>query len=326
MKIVVFDDYQNIFRNLDCFPRLRGHEVVVYHDTEKDPARLAERIGDAEVLLLTQQRTPFPRALAERVSRLKLISQTGRNTSHIDVDACTEHGIAVSAKGAGTPNPTAELTWGLILSALRHIPQEVQRLKEGRWQTTIGTGLSGRTLGIYAFGRIGSIVARVGHAFGMKVVCWGRDGSTARARDAGFDVASSRQAFFETADVLCLHLPLNQETRGIVTADDLAYMKPTALIVNTSRAPIIAAGALVAALKNGRPGFAAIDVYEDEPVLHGNHPLLQMDNVICTPHLGYVEKNTYENYFGSAIDQILAFAAGKPTNVLNPDALVSRQA
>jgi D-3-phosphoglycerate dehydrogenase len=300
--------------------------VVVYHDTEKDPARLAERIGDAEVLLLTQQRTPFPRALAERVSRLKLISQTGRNTSHIDVDACTEHGIAVSAKGAGTPNPTAELTWGLILSALRHIPQEVQRLKEGRWQTTIGTGLSGRTLGIYAFGRIGSIVARVGHAFGMKVVCWGRDGSTARARDAGFDVASSRQAFFETADVLCLHLPLNQETRGIVTADDLAHMKPTALIVNTSRAPIIAAGALVAALKNGRPGFAAIDVYEDEPVLHGNHPLLQMDNVICTPHLGYVEKNTYENYFGSAIDQILAFAAGKPTNVLNPDALVSRQA
>jgi D-3-phosphoglycerate dehydrogenase len=300
--------------------------VVVYHDTEKDPARLAERIGDAEVLLLTQQRTPFPRVLAERVSRLKLISQTGRNTSHIDVDACTEHGIAVSAKGAGTPNPTAELTWGLILSALRHIPQEVQRLKEGRWQTTIGTGLSGRTLGIYAFGRIGSIVARVGHAFGMKVVCWGRDGSTARARDAGFDVASSRQAFFETVDVLCLHLPLNQETRGIVTADDLAHMKPTALIVNTSRAPIIAAGALVAALKNGRPGFAAIDVYEDEPVLHGNHPLLQMDNVICTPHLGYVEKNTYENYFGSAIDQILAFAAGKPTNVLNPDALVSRQA
>jgi D-3-phosphoglycerate dehydrogenase len=326
MKMVVFDDYQDIFRNLDCFPRLHGHEVVVYHDTEKDPARLAERIGDAEVLLLTQQRTPFPRVLAERVSRLKLISQTGRNTSHIDVDACTEHGIAVSAKGAGTPNPTAELTWGLILSALRHIPQEVQRLKEGRWQTTIGTGLSGRTLGIYAFGRIGSIVARVGHAFGMKVVCWGRDGSTARARDAGFDVASSRQAFFETVDVLCLHLPLNQETRGIVTADDLAHMKPTALIVNTSRAPIIAAGALVAALKNGRPGFAAIDVYEDEPVLHGNHPLLQMDNVICTPHLGYVEKNTYENYFGSAIDQILAFAAGKPTNVLNPDALVSRQA
>lgn len=321
MRIAVIDDYQDAFRNLECYKRLQGHEVAVYHDTEKDPARLAGRIKDAEALILTQQRTPFPRALAERLPKLRLISQTGRNANHIDVAACTEHGIVVSAGGAGNPGPTAELTWGLILSALRRIPQEVQRMKEGQWQGSVGVGVEGKTLGIYAYGRIGSIVAKVGRAFGMRVVCWGREGSTARAREAGFDVASSRAAFFENADVVSIHLPLNKETRGIVTADDLARMKPTALIVNTSRAPIIAGGALVQALRRGRPGRAAVDVYEDEPVLDRNHPLLGMDNVVCTPHLGYVEKGTYESYFGTAIEQILAFAAGKPINVINPEAL-----
>jgi D-3-phosphoglycerate dehydrogenase len=321
MKIAVIDDYQDAFRKLDCYARLEGHEVAVYHDTEKDPSRLAARLKDAEAVILTQQRSPFPRALAERLPRLKLISQTGRNASHIDVAACTEKGIVVSAGGAGNPSPTAELTWGLILSALRRIPQEVQRMKEGRWQGSVGVGVEGKTLGIYAYGRIGSIVARVGRAFGMRVVCWGREGSTGRAREAGFDVATSREAFFESADVISIHLPLNKETRGIVKGDDLARMKPTALIVNTSRAPIIAEGALAEALKRGRPGRAAVDVYEEEPVLGGNHPLLKMDNVICTPHLGYVEQATYESYFGTAIEQILAFAAGKPINVINPEAL-----
>src|SRR5688572_23419848 len=309
MKIAVIDDYQDSFRKLDCYSKLKDHDVIVFHDTEKDPARLAERIKDAEALILTQQRTPFPRALAERVTRLKLISQTGRNSGHIDIAACTEKGIAVAAAGLGNPSPTAELTWGIILSSLRSIPQEVQRMKDGKWQGSVGTGLNGRTLGIYAFGKIGSIVARVGKAFGMRVVCWGREGSTGRAREAGFEVAASRAAFFETADVISIHLPLNKETRGIVTADDLARMKPTALIVNTSRAPIIAAGALVAALERGRPGRAAVDVYEHEPVLGGQHPLIGMDNVVCTPHLGYVEEATYESYFGTAIEQILAFAA-----------------
>ena len=321
MKIAVIDDYQDAFRKLNCYARLSGHEVAVYHDTEKDPSRLAERLKDAEAVLLTQQRSPFPRALAERLPQLKLISQTGRNANHIDVAACTEKGIVVSAGGAGNPSPTAELTWGLILSALRRIPQEVQRMKEGHWQGSVGVGVEGKTLGIYAYGRIGSIVARVGRAFGMRVVCWGREGSTGRAREAGFDVAASREAFFENADVISIHLPLNKETRGIVKADDLARMKPTALIVNTSRAPIIAEGALAVALKRGRPGRAAVDVYEEEPVLGGNHPLLKMDNVVCTPHLGYVEQGTYESYFGTAIEQILAFAAGKPINVVNPEAL-----
>jgi D-3-phosphoglycerate dehydrogenase len=321
MRIAVIDDYQDAFRKLKCYAKLHGHQVDVYHDTEKDPVRLAGRIKDAEAVLLTQQRSPFPRALAERVPNLKLISQTGRNANHIDVAACTEHGIVVSAGGAGNPSPTAELAWGLILSALRRIPQEVQRMKEGKWQGSVGVGVEGKTLGIYAYGRIGSIVAKVGRAFGMRVVCWGREGSTARAREAGFEVASSREAFFESADVISIHLPLNKETRGIVKADDLARMKPTALIVNTSRAPLIVEGALAEALKRGRPGRAAVDVYEDEPVLNGKHPLIGMDNVVCTPHLGYVEEGTYESYFGTAIDQILAYAAGKPINVVNPEAL-----
>src|SRR5262249_23291199 len=289
MKIAVIDDYQDAFRKLDCYARLKGHEVMVFHDTEKDPAKLAERIKDAEALLLTQQRSPFARALAERLPKLKLISQTGRNSSHIDVAACTERGIAVAAGGTGNPNPTAELTWGIILSSLRSIPQEVQRMKDGKWQGSVGTGLSGKTLGVYAYGKIGSIVARVGKAFGMRVVCWGREGSTARAREAGFEVAASRDAFFAEADVISLHPPLHAETRGIVKGQDLARMKPSALIVNTSRAPIIEGGALVEALKKGRPGRAAVDVYEEEPVLGASHPLLKMDNVICTPHLGYVE-------------------------------------
>lgn len=324
MKIAVIDDYQDAFRKLRCYTKLKDHQVEVFHDTEKDPARLAERLKNAEGLILTQQRSPFPRALAERVPKLRMISQTGRNANHIDVAACTERGIVVCAGGAGNPNPTAELTWGLILAVLRRIPQEVQRMKGGQWQGSVGIGVEGKMLGVYAYGRIGSIVARVGRAFGMQVVCWGREGSTARAREAGFDVAPSREAFFENADVISLHLPLNKETRGIVKAEDLARMKPTALIVNTSRAPIIAEGALVDALKRGRPGRAAVDVYEQEPVLGAQHPLLAMDNVICTPHLGYVEEATYESYFGTAIDQVLAYAAGKPINVVNLEALGKR--
>ncbi len=320
MKIAVIDDYQNAFRNLECSAKLRDHEVSVYHDTEKNPARLAERLKDAEAVVLTQQRSPFPRVVIERLPRLKLISQTGRNAYHIDLAACTEKGVVVSAGGAGNPSPTAELTWGLILAALRRIPQEAQRMREGKWQGSVGTGVAGKTLGIYAYGRIGSIVAKVGRAFGMRVVCWGREGSTARAREAGLEVAAGREQFFNESDVISLHLPLNKETRGIVKRADLDRMKPSALIVNTSRAPIIEDGALVEALKAGRPGRAAVDVYEEEPVL-GNHPLLKLDNVVCTPHLGYVEEATYEAYYGAAVEQILAFAAGKPINVVNPEVL-----
>ena len=321
MKIAVIDDYQNAFRTLRCYAKLKGHEILIYNDTEKDPARLAEQLKDAEAVILTQARSAFPRALIERLPRLRLISQTGRSTGHIDVDACTEHGIVVSAAGFATPHPTAELTWGLILAALRHIPYEVQRLREGHWQSTLGICVRGKTLGIYAYGRIGSLVAHVGRALGARVLCWGRDGSLARAKEAGYEVAESRKAFFAESDILSLHLPLNSETRGIVTGEDLARMQPTALIVNSSRAGIIAEDALVEALKAGRPGFAAVDVFEDEPVLGAAHPLLKMDNVVATPHLGYVERENYEIYYGIVIDQILAYAGGNPINVLNPAAV-----
>ena len=324
MKIAVIDDYQNAFRTLKCYSKLKDHEVVVYTDTEKEPARLAERLKDAEAVVLTQQRSRFPRAAIERLPKLKLISQTGRATAHIDVAACTERGIVVSAGGAGNPHATAELTWALILAALRHIPYEVRRLREGHWQSTLGIAVQHKTLGIYALGRIGSIVARVGQTFGARVLCWGREGSTARAREAGYEVAKSREAFFAGADILSLHLPLNKETQGIVTAADLALMKPSALLANTSRAGLIAQGALVNALKAGRPGMAAVDVYEDEPVLGAAHPLLKMDNVICTPHLGYVEKDTYEDYYGVVVDQIVAYAAGNPINVVNPQVIAKK--
>jgi D-3-phosphoglycerate dehydrogenase len=269
-------------------------------------------------VILLQQRTAIPRSVLERLPRLKLISQTGRNTAHIDAAACKEKGIVISAGGSGGPNATAELAWALILASARHIPAEVQAMKEGKWQLTVGTGLAGKVLGVYAYGRIGSIVAQVGKAFGMKVVCWGREGSTTKAREAGFEIAASREAFFADSDVVSLHIPLNKETQGIVKAADLALMKKTAILVNTSRAGIIDPGALVAALKSGRPGRAGVDVYEIEPVLDGNHPLLHLNNVICTPHLGYVELATYQTLYGAAVDQILAFAAGKPINVVNP--------
>ncbi len=321
MKIAVIDDYQNAFKTLKCYAKLSGHEVVAFNDPETDPARLAEKLKDAEIVVLTQQRSSFPRAVVERLPKLKMISQTGGGTAHIDVAACTERGVVVAAGGGGRSNATAELTWALILSALRHVPYEVKQLKEGRWQSTLGVEVKDKTLGIYAYGKIGSIVAAVGKAFGARVLCWGREGSTKRARDAGFQVAESREAFFAAADILTVHLPLNKETRGIVTREDLAHMKTTALLVNPSRSGLIADGALEDALKAGRPGFAAVDVYGKEPVLDGAHPLLHMDNATCTPHLGYVTQEAYEQYYGVVVDQIVAFAAGKPINVANPEVL-----
>lgn len=321
MKVVILDDYGDAFRQLDCYKRLGEHEVVIYNDTETDPARLAGRLTDADAVVLTQARSAFPRTVIERLPKLKLISLTGKNSRHVDVEACTHHGIAIAARGAGKPNAPAELAWALILGSLRNLPEEVERMKSGRWQGSVGRGLSGKTLGIYAYGRIGSIVAGVGRAFGMRVVCWGREGSTARARADGFEVAQNREAFFAGADVLSLHLPMNEATRGIVTAQDLALMQPTALLVNVSRARLMAEGALVEALRKGRPGFAAVDVYEHEPVLDPDHPLVRMPNALCTPHLGYVEWSTLDAYYSAAVDNILAYAAGKPASIVNPDAL-----
>lgn len=318
MKIVIPDDYQDAVRNLDAFSKLVGQEIAIYHDAVKDIEALAERFREAEALVLIRERTAITEALLDRLPKLKLISQTGRGAAHIDVDACTRHGVAVAASG-GSPYATVELTWGLILAALRHIPQEMEAMKAGRWQTTLGLGLHEHTLGIFGYGKIGSLVANVGRAFGMKVLVWGREGSLSRARADGFETAASQQDLFRQSDVLSLHVKMSDETRGIVAAADLAEMKRSALLVNTSRAGLLADGALVEALQAGRPGYAAVDVYEDEPIT--DHPLLHMDNVVCTPHLGYVEKDSYELYFGVAFDQVMAFIAGNPINVINPEVL-----
>lgn len=321
MKIVIPDDYQDAVRTLECFQKLSGHTVTIYHDTVKDIETLAQRLQEADALVLIRERTAITEALLARLPNLKVIGQTGRGTAHIDLEACTRCGVAVTT-GAGSPYAPAELTWALILASVRYIPQEVAGMKAGKWQSTLGVGLYGRTLGILGYGKIGAVVANYGRAFGMKVLVWGREGSLIRARSDGFETADSQRDLFRRADVLSVHVKLTQETRGIVTADDLAAMKPSALFVNTSRAGLVTPGALVAALRAGRPGYAAVDVYEDEPVT--DHPLLQMGNVICTPHLGYVEKDSYEDYFGTTFDQVLAFFAGRPIGVVNPEVLRDR--
>ncbi len=305
MNIVIPDDYQDAVRHLDCFAKLAGHQVTIYHDTVKDLDALAQRFQDADALVLIRERTQITDALLARLPRLQQIAQTGRGTTHIDLDACARRGILVTT-GSGSPIAPAELTWALVMSAMRHIPDEVAHLRAGGWQATLGRALRGRTLGVWGYGKIGALVAGYGRAFTMRVVIWGREGSLTRAAADGFAVASSREQLFEESDVLTLHLKLSKETRGIVTGTDLARMKPDALLVNTSRAELLERDALLAALRAGRPGFAAVDVYEDEPAIHD--PLVALPNVIATPHLGYVEKDSYELYFGEAFDALAARA------------------
>lgn len=322
MNITVLDDFQNIVRKLDAFKKLAGHNVTVWNDHTKDLDVLAERLKDTEALVLIRERSQIRRPLIERLPKLKIVSQRSVYP-HIDVPALTEHGIILSSDlHPGKPSyATAELTWGLIISAMRHIPQEVAALKAGQWQSTVGRTLRGRTLGIFGYGRIGKTVAEYGRAFGMKVVAWGSQGTLDRAHADGIETAADKAAFFAECDVITLHLRLVDATRGIVGAEDLARMKPTALIVNTSRAGLIAPGALAEALKQGRPGLAAVDVYEEEPVLGATHPLLQLPNAVCTPHIGYVEWDAYETQFSGSFEQVLAYAAGNPINVINKEVL-----
>ncbi len=325
MKVVVLDDYHDTLRTLECFRKLAGHEVKAWTDHVQDTEALAARLKDAEALILIRERTEIRAPLLERLPRLRLISQRSVYP-HIDVEACTRLGVVVcSSMHPGTPSySTAEMTWALILAAVRDIPQQAAALKAGRWQIGVGTTLRGKTLGVYGYGRIGSVVAGYGRAFGMQVQVWAREATRAKARADGYGVPPSREAFFAGCDVITLHMRLVDATRGIVTAADLARMKPTALIVNTSRAPLIEPGALAAALKAGRPGKAAVDVYEEEPVTGARHPLLAMDSVVCTPHLGYVTREEYEIQFSDIFDQVAAFAAGAPINVVNPEALTKR--
>lgn len=322
MNITILDDYFDTVRTLKCFSKVAGHNVTIWNDHVQDNDVLAERLKDTEVLTLIRERTAIRAPLIARLPKLKLISQRSVYP-HIDIDACTQQGIVVSSnQHAGTPSySTAELTWGLIIAAMRQIPQQMNALKAGKWQTALGMGLRGRTLGIYSYGRIGSVVAGYGKAFGMKVLVWGREASCERARADGYSVARSREAFFEECDVISLHMRLVDVTRGIIKAADLARMKPLSLIVNTSRAGLIEPGTLLAALRAGRPGMGAVDVYEEEPLLDTCNPLINLPNIVCTPHIGYVGRDEFEVQFNDIFDQITAFVAGKPINVVNPDVL-----
>jgi D-3-phosphoglycerate dehydrogenase len=326
MKIAIPDDYQDAVRTLACFQKLDGHEVSVIREHVSDPAQLAARLQGIEALVLIRERTPITEQLLALLPDLRLIVQTGRQAPHLDLAACTRHGVTVIyaiPTRAGRPYATAELTWGLILAAMRHIPQEVAALKAGRWQSTLGRVLHGQTLGIFGYGNIGSLVASYGQAFGMRVLAWGREGSRTRAHADGFEVAASQEALFKEADILSVHLLLREETRGIVTREHLAMMKSSALFVNTSRAGLLEPGALEKALQAGRPGYAAVDVYESEPLV--DHPLLHMPNVVCTPHLGYVEKDSYEHLLGAAFERLLAFHAGERNEVANPEIFRTNQ-
>ena len=331
MNIIILDDYQDSVRKLQCASKLESLNAKVFTNTVKGIGQLSIRLRDADVLVLIRERTAFPRQLLEKLPKLRLISQTGRVGPHVDVEACTRLGIAV-AEGVGSPVAPAELAWALIMTAMRRLPQYIGNLKHGAWQQSglksasmpanfgIGMQLEGRTLGVWGYGKIGQRVAGYGRAFGMNVTVWGSETSREKARADGFLPAPTREAFFETCDVLSLHLRLVPATRGVVTANDLARMKHTALLVNTSRAELIVEGALVTALHRGHPGMAAVDAFETEPILQG-HPLLRMENAICTPHLGYVEQDSYELYFGAAFDNVVNFVNQKPTNIVNPDAL-----
>lgn len=325
LRISIINDYQDVVRTLDCFSKIQGHEITIWNDIVSDVEVMSKRLADADVVVPIRERTKIDDRLLSRLPNLKLISQNG-HIPHIDLKACSAHGVLVCS--ALKPRPsysTVELTWGLIIAAMRNIPFESAALHDGRWQSTIGFGLRGRTLCIYGYGKLGSMTAQIGVAFGMMPLIWGRTGSLERAAADGHAAAASKEDFFKRADVLSLHLRLNSETIGLIGEEDLALMKPTALLVNTSRAEVIRPGALVAALRRGRPGKAAIDVFEQEPLTDRNDPLLQLPNALCTPHLGYVERDNYEFAYGNAFDQIVAFAQGEPINVRNQDLLEQRQ-
>jgi D-3-phosphoglycerate dehydrogenase len=322
MNITILDDYFDTLRTLDCFSKLAGHDVTIWNDHVQDTDALAGRLKDTEVLVLIRERTKIRAPLLEKLPKLRLISQRSVYP-HIDVEACTRHGIILSSgQHPGAPSyATAELAWGLLLAVARQIPQQMASLKAGNWQLGIGTTLRGKTLGIYGYGRIGEAVAGYDKAFGMNVLIWAREASLARARADGWATAPNKAAFFEQCDAISLHMRLVDATRHIVTAADLARMKTTAILINTSRAPLIEPGALVAALRAGRPGYAAVDVYEEEPLRDTAHPLLNLPNVVCTPHIGYVTRDEYEVQFSDIFDQIVAYAAGTPINVINPEVL-----
>lgn len=325
MKIVVLDDYQDEVKSLACADLLADDDLTIYNDTVRDVDVLASRLEGAEAVVLIRDRTTFSRSLIERLPQLRLISCICRPGSYIDIDACTEYGIAVADGGPGYSPATVEQTWALILASMRKLCLEERQLRAGRWQTSLGIGcLAGRVLGIYGYGRLGKMVADIGPAFGMRVLVHGTQNSIDKAAADGYDTTSDKAAFFREADVLSVHLRVNDATRGIITLEDLSRMKRDALFVNPSRADLVARGALVQALRQGRPGYAAVDVYEEEPIIGADHPLLAFDNVVCAPHLGFADRDSYERYFKVAFGNIKAYAAGEDADIVNPEVLARR--
>ncbi|MFB6456649.1 D-2-hydroxyacid dehydrogenase family protein [Chitinophaga sp. Hz27] len=320
MRIAILDDYQNAVKELDCFKMLAGQDVQVFNTSEKDPVLLAEKLQDVEILVLIRERTAVREALLSRLPNLKLISQTGKISNHLDLAACTAHKVAV-AEGIGSPVAPAELTWALIMNAVRKIPAAIHDFRQGLWQTNIGSTIQGKIIGIWGYGKIGKMIAGYAKAFGARVLIWGSEKSRQQALADGFEQADSKELFFRIADVVSLHLRLNKDTAGIVEEADLLQMKSSAVLVNTSRAELIAPGALLKSLEAGHPGFAAVDVYEEEPIYDTNYPLLQLPNVICTPHIGYVEHDSYELYFSKAFENVINYIQGNPTNIANREVL-----
>jgi D-3-phosphoglycerate dehydrogenase len=321
MKIAILDDYQDVVKSLTCFALLDGNEVTVYTDTAQSVDELVDRLADKEAIVLIRERTVVDRNLVSRLPNLRLISQTGKISKHIDLAACSEHGVDI-AEGAGSPVATSELCWALILAASRHLVPYAANLRRGRWQDSgplgLGRTLNGLTMGIWGYGKIGTRVAQFARAFGMQVLVWGSEASRSKAVADGFAAAASKQDLFSRSDVLSLHLRLVPATRGCVTYADLESMKEDALFVNTSRAELVAEGALVRSLQGGRPGSAAVDVFDREPVMTQDEPLLSLPNALCVPHLGYVEKNSYELYFRIAFENIVNYFQGNPKNLVKP--------
>jgi len=318
MKIAVLDDYQDAIKGSDCYQLLDGQDVRIFNDTEKNPNLLAQRLADVDIVVLIRERTVINEELLARLPNLKLISQTGKISNHLDLAACTRHSVAV-AEGTGSPIAPAELTWALIMNTVRQLPAAIEGMKKGKWQVNIGSTIHGKTIGIWGYGKIGKRIAGYAKAFGANVLVWGSEASRENAVNDGFEKAESKEAFFRTADVVSLHLRLNANTRGMVKESDLRLMKSSAVLINTSRAELIEEGALLKCLKEGHPGFAGVDVYEEEPIFDSGYELLKLPNVVCTPHLGYVEKNGYELYFGKAFENVVNYINGNPTNIANPE-------
>jgi D-3-phosphoglycerate dehydrogenase len=321
MKITILDDYQNAVEKLEAFKILKGLDVTILNYTEKNTSKLAELLQDSEILVLIRERTEITEELLSKLPKLKLISQTGKKSNHLDINACTKYKVAV-AEGIGSPVAPSELAWALILNTVRKIPQAIQGMKDGKWQTNIGSTIRGKKIGIWGYGKIGQQIAKYAQVFGANVLVWGSEASRNQAVLDGFEKAASKEEFFSTSDIITLHLRLNEQTFGIVKETDLSLMKSDAALINTARAELIEKGALLKSLKNDRPGFAGLDVYEEEPIYDADYELLKMPNVVCTPHIGYVEKNSYELYFEKAFENVINYINRNPTNIANPEALL----